>query len=293
MQSILDGGGKRNSLLAMAALIAGLGQYVHFNLGVRISLSELLLPFLMLMTRGEARGDELTRKECLTVIVTAVAWIVGILFSDMYHSVAVFETVKAIARPVIMIGFFLFYFRLLNQDLRVLLLFFVGSFLGTCIHMFFGSAEDTLERGLINEYNFAVFRVSPAVFMGVSLLAYYFCERLKIVSIVGILAAIAYLGLYSSRSTAAVVLLHFMLLSYFIFHRARHINLILSPTRFIPFIVVLGIALTVTITYSYIYLAKNGVLGSFAEKKLKDQTRARMGSEAFDLLIGGRTDAIA
>lgn len=252
--------------------LLGVGIYIHFRIGARVSLSELLLAAAMpkLLLDLPKYGSNLAVRN---IVLFATVYCAGILISDYTNSVETFETFKGIATPVIIASFLLLFYIVFQrgENRRIIETFFWGMALGSLLHLIFNTADDEFDFDESSGYTFFVFRIGPVLLTAVSLLLYYSWNRYRIVAYVALVVA-SFISFYAgSRTLGAGFALVIFLLSLSTISRSNR----QTTKRLLVRSVILLLAGGMLCIQAYLFLGANGYLGEWAQRRLEDQSGER------------------
>ena len=284
---------KSSTLDCVIALLVGVGLFVHFRIGVRLSLAELFLPVLLIPLAGKI-GIVHRNKTLKRMLTFGFLACVSIVLIDGYLSIPLMSSLKNLARPLFALMFLIFFACLFSRGRTCLVFLFVGQCLGALIHAVYNTASDGEkfeEAGA--GYEFVVFRLFP-VFCNCLLIVCWYLYTKRLVWLVFALGAIATsLGiLYSSRSSAAIIAIYTLFFMAIAIWPNVDYATIAKPRKALIKIGLMLICSGFIFLNCYLFLGRSGLLGVKAEQKLQTQTRGEWGDGVFGLLLGGRVDCV-
>lgn len=221
-------------------------------------------------------------------------WILGLMFvgvaiSDLINQNYLWFSARALARPIFMLGFLLFFIPVLKRDPLSLVAMVYGKVIAGVVKYVRPSEFEDIGAQVLDSYVGVVFRVMPLVSAIIIALAVWVYPRSRLAAslcFAGGVVAVVYFG--GARSSALVWMLAAGMVAAIWFLKSRGQRRIhLSKVR----IFALGALATVvlSITYgAYVYAAPRGYLGADQERKMLEQSETIFGASPLGLILAGR-----
>ena len=268
--------------------VVGATSSFDISLVGRVTLAEVIafafVPYFWLTKRESYVNGNL--QKCL--------WILGLMFvgvaiSDFINQNYLMFSARALARPVFMLGFLLFFIPVLKRDPLSLVAMVYGMVVAGLVKYARPSEFEDIGAQVLDSYSGIVFRVMPMVSAIIIALAVWIYPRSRLASslcFIGGTVAVVVLG--GARSSALVWMLAASLVLAISFLKSRGQRRIhLSKLR----IFTLGALATVVLSLAYlayVYAAPRGYLGENQERKMLEQSETIFGASPLGLILAGR-----
>jgi hypothetical protein len=294
MMKLLENEPKRNVDPSSATILFlyGLLTFIDLRIVGRIAWSELLLgPMLIyyILRFPEVRG--ILSGGCKTFLFLAALAIFGVAISDLIvNEVYITSFMRGISRYIVLIFLSALWVAIATVDRRHLRYYFFGLLLSSIINLFQVSEFDRqgIGTGVIG-YDYWLTKITPMIaclsfFLGAVLRQY------SVVLIAILLICFAALNGYNSgRSLAAIQIVTAVLILYISSREKSGRILSGVDLRRVSLLASVLVVFGGSIAYfSYTYLAPNGYLGVYQQKKFFDQADTRFGNTPWGILLGGR-----
>ena len=268
------------------------GMKYDINFGVRIPVGELLafvsLPFLLQSIRWEYH-----RAPLFSAIAVLAIWAFAVCLSDFINGIPLSFFLKGLAKPI-WCGLWMFFFMgVLCRDYRALYAYPAGLVIAGLQNYFFPQAwtSYSMSAGRYESIAFVVVPLLMPVFLSLSLYSY---RRVPLLSaFVYLVGAVFFIYLGAPRSTVAISLLVFLVLTYMWSLRMRQIHVQRVPVSRVVFILLLFLGSSYAIFEIYVWVASNGWMGELQQKKLRLQSDTIFGGSLLGLILDGRTAVFA
>jgi len=280
---------------SISAFVFGLGLMIHFRVGVRVSLTEILVPFLI-ATHSNKLQQLFQNSSIVLGLKLLVLYGVSIAMSDFLQDVPFEDTIRAIVIVGFLFTILISVGLILIEGLGLIVTILSGFAFGTLLHLFFNTAGDLYDFSSESlQYAFFVFRFSPALTSWTCLLAYHLSAKGKTKTALMLIISSMVIAVYfTTRSACFSWLLAVTCCSYAMLQKGVDSHTLLFPARKM---VVLAVALSVmSIGSYYLYreLATRGLLGN--SLKAQDNLKVLYSESetgVLGLLMRGRTEVLA
>lgn len=269
-------------------LLIGLTQYYDLPLGVRIPLAEVIafasLPFVL---RGVPVGR--FRSRLIVVFLLFLTWVVAIFISDLVNGFIFERFIRAVAKPIWCVCWFLFFLGVLYKDFRALLLYPLGLVFASVQNYFLpqGWTADRIEAG---GYTQVAYGLTPVITTCCLLLAVWLYKKSRVLSAsLFMINGVALMVLGSPRSAAAMLILNGLIVLYIAWMKRGGKRVFrLTPGRVFVFGLIFMV-LSFALYEAYVASAETGWLGEEQQMKLLDQSDTVFGDSFLGLILDGRT----
>lgn len=283
----------KRSWITILMFIIGATSKLDFSLVGRVTLAEVIafafVPYFWLSKRESWSNQNLSK--CLWILVFMF---VGVALSDIINHNYLLFSARALARPVFMLGFLLFFIAALRRDPLSIIAMVYGQVIAGIIK--YVRPSDFVDAGAqeLGSYAATVFRVQPLVATFFTALAVYLYPRSRLAAAASFLTAgFSIVAIGGARSSAAfwvMACLAVILIWKIKSKVARRIELSNGRIFVLGIICFLGLA---SIYTAYIYAAPRGYLGEMQASKIQAQSDTVFGASPLGLILSGRTQVYA
>lgn len=280
---------RKTSWITALMFVIGATSTFDFSLVGRVTLAEVIafvfIPYLWLNKRESFFNQNLIK--CFWIISLMF---VGVAISDFINQNYFWFSARALARPVFMLGFLLFFIPVLKRDPLSIVAMVYGQVLAGVIKYIRPSQFEDAGTLDLESYAGIAFRVIPLVSAIVIALAVWVYPRSRLVAsccfIVGGAAVVWFSG---PRSTTLnwVLAASIVACVWFLKAKTRGRRIELSKTR----LALLGASAlgVLSLVYAaYVYAAPRGYLGETQERKMLEQSETVFGASPLGLVLAGR-----
>jgi hypothetical protein len=270
--------GKRNLFVDFFVFLCPVLVVIEINLIGRLFLSEVLLAIilpLLILQRGRLLLEPLPR----TVIILGLVWLAGQIFTDLVRETPFQDWSRGWAKITFLILNFSSIYLLINQDARRIVLFFLGSAMGSSLDYF---VSPTILM-LTDPWKFgagALFSALLILFVQWRVIARFPILPVLMISALGLFSI--YMG---SRGSGGLLILSAIYLYVHSKPELQHWLKRFSIGRMVTLVVITSFSIW-GILATYSIAASSGWLGEAAKKKYHKQ------SGKYGILLGGRAEIL-
>jgi len=279
---------QKRSWLSLLMFVIGATSSIDYTLVGRVTVAETIafafVPYFWLSGGGVRINANFWRAVALLALMFS-----GIIIGDFINKTPFLFSARALARPVFMLGFLLFFIAVLKRDPLSLVYMVYGRVLTGIVNYYRPSQFEAEATQDVANYAGVVFRLEPliaAVALAIAVFIYPRSRILATLSFFGCGALVVAAG--GSRSgiiilvSAAAILLA---IRFFKSQGSRRIRL--PKVRIFGLAAVLTVALT-AVYLSYIWAAPRGMLGEEQQQKALEQQKTVFGISPIGFILAGR-----
>lgn len=214
---------------------------------------------------------------------------VSTIIADHINGFYLQLTARAVARPVFILGFLIFFVLVFERAPRAVVWFIYGLVIAGIINYFRPSAFESESAQDASTYGGIVFRVEPLVYAVVLAATTWAWIRSRWIAVASVFAAIIVLAaLGSSRSSLLIyVMALFLFVTLLVMNPTGRKHFSLSRNRLVGLSLSCAGAL-ILVYLGYITLAPAGMLGEDQRSKFEIQSATTLGTSPLGFVLGGR-----
>lgn len=283
------GSRKQLSLISILMFLVGALSTFDISLVGRVTIAELVsfacIPFLWFS--NEENWTNQNFKTCLGILALMMF---GVVLSDLVNHNSFWYSVRAFARHVFALGFFLFFIPILKKEPLSIIAMIYGQVIGGIIKYSRPSSFEDEMVIFLDTYQGIVFRVMPLITAVLIAVAVYIYPKSRVMtSLLFVAGAFTVLVLGAARSSvlpwiAGAII--FVILALFKSRKHRRINLTKMRITILTVVLIIGISI---VYFGYLYSAPRGLLGEQQLVKFEEQSNNRFGVTPWGLILSGRT----
>lgn len=279
---------RKTSWISLLMFVIGATSAIDYSLVGRVTVAETIafafIPYFWLFSGGVPINSHFKKAVGLLSLL-----FIGIAIGDFINQTPFLFSARALARPVFMLGFLLFFIPVLMRDPLSLVYMVYGRVLTGIINYFRPSQFESAGAADASSYVGIVFRLEPLIGAFAVALAVYSYPRSRVLASAAFLSgglAVALVGgARSSILVWALAAVLIFLIKIFKTRQSRRIDL--TKTRLISLIAVVAAALS-AVYIGYIWAAPRGYLGNDQRQKMIEQQNTVFGASPVGLVLGGR-----
>jgi len=262
------------------------------NLIGRVSLAEVLaftsLPFLY---SGANDGFNENFKICISILMLMI---VGIVVGDLYNRTPFDGSVRAIARPVFILFWLLFFVAVIRRSPPSVLYLIWGGVIAGVLNYFHASSFEKLEVASADTYGGVVFRVQPLIALLALAGAVYIYPKSKMMAVLAFLSGgLGIIIVGGSRSGILVWIASAGIIWAIKLLKSKNYRVIVLNKSRIYLLLVCGLLSIALVYYMYVYMAPKGYFGEEQRVKFFSQSRTEYGVSPLGFILSGRTQVYA
>ena len=288
---------KKEAFFAVYSLLlflVGATCRLDFALVGRTTVGEMIafssVPILLLMQGRVPRNAHLTKVFAVLVMIMVATYL-----ADLLNKIPTWWSLRAVARPVFMAGWVLFFVLVIRKNLNAVKYFIYGAVLAGVINFFRPSSFEVEGADNILNYTGVVFRISPLIYSVTFASVLFVYPRSRILSAFIVLFAgltnVAFGGARSGFIAYFTIFCIILLVAFFRSQQRRR-RVVITAQKPLGLACVAGLALTLVYA-AYIFAAPRGYLGHEQFVKFETQRNTAFGITPWGFILGGRTQVYA
>lgn len=280
---------RKRSWLSLLLFTVGAFSTLDFSFVGRVTVAEVIVfasaPYFWLTKNESWMNGNLVK--CLWILILMF---LGVIIGDLVNQTPFFFSLRALARPVFVLGFLLFFIAVLRRDPLSLVYMIYGRVIAGVIKYIRPSSFEA-EGAFwdVLSYEGIVFRVQPlvtAIAIAIAVFIYPYSRLAAVVSFLGGGVAVVVAG--GSRSSILVWLVAAATIAVAWLFKSSRSRLIKLTKGRVSFLLMMAV-LALTIGYlAYIYSAPRGYLGEAQRIKMEQQSNTVFGASPVGFLLAGR-----
>lgn len=279
---------RKASWISVLMFVIGATTTIDYSLVGRVTVAEtiafLMIPYFWMTSHRSYINANFKKSITLLALM-----FLGTAVADFINQNYFLFSARALARPVFMVGYLLFFIPVLSRDPLSLVYMVYGKIIAGIVNYFRPSEFQT--EGAADAANYAgvVFRVQPLIGALVIAFAVFIYPRSRILAALSFLAGgAAAVAVGGARSSILIwVLAAGVLITIKFFKSARSKRIILTKTRLAGLVTVALLGLTSVYAF-YLWAAPRGVLGEVQERKILQQQNTVFGASPLGFVLAGR-----
>lgn len=279
---------RKRSAISLLMFVIGATSSLDYSLIGRVTVAETIafasIPYFWLIGhRSYVNGNF---KKCIGFLALIFF---GVVIGDFINQTPTLFSARALARPVFILGFFLFFIPVLVRDPLSLVFMIYGRIVSGIINFYRPSEFQGDNAADAASYAGVVFRLEPLIGAVVVAFAIFIYPRSRIAAALSFFGGgVAVVIVGGARSSLLVWVLSatiLIMISLLKSRRSRRIEL--TKRRLIGLGLVGLLALSAVYAF-YLWAAPRGMLGEAQQQKMIDQQRTVFGTSPLGFILSGR-----